>query len=95
MSEKITKADFVARLSERLGLSQQKAGETLDHIVEEIVSQLQQGKSLTLTGLGTWLVKDRPARSGRNPATGKSIKIPARKVLHCKVGKQLKEAVNV
>lgn len=95
MSEKIAKTEFIARLSERLGLTKQKAGETLDHMIEEIVSQLKQGKSLTLIGLGTWLVKDRPARSGRNPATGKSIKIPARKVPHFKAGKQLKEAVNV
>lgn len=94
MSGKITKADFVALLSERLALTKQKAGETLDHIIEEMVSQLKQGKSLTLTGLGTLSVKDRSARTGRNPSTGEVIKIPAKKTPHFKAGKELKEAVN-
>lgn len=94
MSERITKADFVARLSDRLGVTQEKANETLDHIVAEVVFQLQQGKTLILPGFGTWLVKTRAARSGRNPATGQSINIPAKKVPHFKAGKPFKDAVN-
>lgn len=95
MSEKITKTDFALLLSERLALTKKKTGETLDHLVEEIVCQLKQGKSLTLKGLGTFSVKERPARIGRSPATGKAIKIPAKKMPHFKAGKEFKESIHV
>ena len=94
MSEKITKTNFVALLSERLNLNKQKATETLDHIVKEIIAQLKQGKSLTLPGFGTLSVKKRAARSCRNPRTGATMQLPECKVPHLKASKELKEVVN-
>ena len=94
MSEKITKATFVSMIAERLDLSKQKSNETVDAIFEEIANQLKQGKSITLPSFGTLSVKERAARTGRNPATGAAMNIPASKVPHFKAGKELKEAVN-
>ncbi len=94
MSERITKSNLVSLIAERIDLPNKKTNEIVDNIFEEIASQLKQGKSFTLSGFGTLSVKERAARAGRNPATGKPISIPASKVPHFKASKELKELVN-
>ena len=65
----------------------------LGDLVEIIAKHLKQGKRIKLKGLGILLVRKRPARMGRNPATGEAIKIPAKKVVKFRVAKAAKDAI--
>jgi len=69
------------------------AGKSLDAVIEGITKALKKGDRVTLVGFGTFSVSKRKARTGRNPQTGKSIKIAARKVAKFKAGSELKKAV--
>ena len=70
------------------------AGRALDAVIESITTALQEGDSVVLVGFGTFAVKDRAARTGRNPQTGNPIEIAAAKIPGFKAGKALKDAVN-
>ncbi|MBV8636765.1 MAG: HU family DNA-binding protein, partial [Candidatus Eremiobacteraeota bacterium] len=74
-------------------LSKRQAGEIVDLILSEIKSALQRGDRVALTPFGSFVVRSRKAREGRNPKTGEKIKIAARKVPAFVAGKSLKEAV--
>lgn len=76
------------------GVTKKQAGETFDAIFESITGYLKKGQRVTLPGFGSFSVSERAARTGRNPATGKSINIPASKNARFKAGKDLKESVN-
>ena len=93
MAKKITKEDIIEALVKASHVSKKDAGECLGTILDEIKKSLKQGKSVVLTGFGTFSVSKRKARMGRNPRTGKALKIPARKVPRFKAGKGLKEAI--
>lgn len=69
------------------------AGEGLNAVISEIEKSLKAGKDVVLTGFGTFTISKRAARIGRNPQTGASIKIAAKKVPRFKAGKSLKDAV--
>ncbi|MEE9504839.1 MAG: HU family DNA-binding protein, partial [Thermodesulfobacteriota bacterium] len=69
------------------------AGKALNSVIDGITKALKKGDSVTLVGFGTFSVSKRKARKGRNPQTGKEIKIPARKVAKFKAGSDLKKAV--
>lgn len=90
--EKITKQDLAESLVSYTN-TKKAAGEALNSLLEKIKKELQAGKTVTITGFGTFSVVHRNAREGRNPATGKKIKIPARKSVKFKVGKELKDSV--
>ena len=66
----------------------------LDAVIESVTGALKAGESVVLVGFGTFSVKDRAARTGRNPQTGKAISIAAAKIPGFKAGKALKDAVN-
>lgn len=87
------KGDLVKVLAKKTKCSSSCATTCLNVILEEITKSLSQGKTVALTGFGTFQVSQRKARTGRNPQTGAAIKIPARKVARFKAGKQLKKAV--
>ena len=70
------------------------AGRAVDAVVEAVTTALQNGDSVALVGFGTFSVKDRAARTGRNPQTGEPIQIKAAKIPSFKAGKALKDAVN-
>jgi DNA-binding protein HU-beta len=89
----MTKAELVAKIAEKNGTSKAQAEASMNAILEVIQGELAAGNKLTLTGFGTFSVSERKARTGRNPRTGKEIKIPACKVAQFKPGKVLKEAV--
>ncbi|MCD6233058.1 HU family DNA-binding protein [bacterium] len=89
----MTKEDIVEVLAKAGKISKKSAGDCLGIILDEIKKSLKQGKSVVLTGFGTFSVSKRKARMGRNPRTGKALKIPARKVPKFKAGKSLKDAV--
>ena len=89
----MTKAELIALIAEKSELSKATAGKSLDTLLDTIQAELAKGNKLTLTGFGTFSVNERGARTGRNPQTGKEVKIPACKVAKFKPGKALKDAV--
>ncbi|MEW6088488.1 MAG: HU family DNA-binding protein [bacterium] len=90
----MTKADIVNKISDSVGLSKKDATSAVDAVIEAITKALSKGESVQLVGFGSFNVRKRAARRGRNPQTGASIKIAARKVPSFKAGKALKDAVN-
>jgi DNA-binding protein HU-beta len=94
MSKVINKEEFVAALAEKTGLSKNKAGECLSAMFEIVTKTLAKGNALQFVGFGSYSVKHRAARDGRNPRTGAKLRIAARKVPHFSAGKTLKDAVN-
>jgi DNA-binding protein HU-beta len=89
----VTKADIVDSLANEHELSKRQAGEIVDLILDEITSALKQGEKVQLIPFGSFVVRERKARTGRNPQTGDVIKIAARKVPAFSAGKGLKDAV--
>lgn len=89
----MTKADLVDAIAAEVDLSKRQAGEIVDLILTEIKTALQKGDRVALTPFGSFVVRSRKAREGRNPKTGEKIKIAARKVPAFVAGKSLKEAV--
>ncbi len=87
------KQDLVEKLAKGANLSKSQAGEILNMVLDEIGGSLKKGKTITLTGFGTFSVSKRKARQGVNPRTGEKIKIAATKVPKFKAGKKLKELV--
>ena len=88
----MNKADLVAEVAKVVG-SKSCAERAVSCILETTKKAMKKGQSLTLVGFGTFSVSKRKARVGRNPRTGKEIKIPARKVPKFSPGKALKDAV--
>lgn len=89
----MNKNELVATIAEKAGLTKKDAGAALDVTIESITDALKKGDKIQLVGFGSFAVKDRKARTGKNPRTGESVKIPATKVPVFKAGKALKEAV--
>jgi len=87
------KAELVEKVMRYTGLAKTESREAVKGIIRVIKDSLARGEKVTLVGLGTFQVGARKARPGRNPQTGKSIQIPARKVPVFKAGKRLKEKV--
>lgn len=83
--------DVIARQSD---ITKAAAGKALDATIAAVTDALKQGDTVTLVGFGSFYVGDRAARTGRNPRTGKNIKINAAKVPKFRAGKGLKDAVN-
>lgn len=89
----MTKADLIDAVASESEISKRQAGEIVDLILEEIKTALQKGDRVALTPFGSFVVRARKAREGRNPKTGEKIKIAARKVPAFVAGKSLKEAI--
>lgn len=90
----MNKSDFVNAVADSAELSKADAGRAVDAMVETIKKALKKGDTVTLVGFGTFSVRKRAARQGRNPQTGATIKIKASKSPAFKAGKALKDAVN-
>lgn len=90
----MNKADLVNRIAEDAGLSKAQAADALNSVLGAISESLKKGNKVTLVGFGTFSVSHRAARTGRNPQTGKAIKIAAKNVVKFKPGKDLSDAVN-
>ena len=90
----MNKSEFIQAMSEKSGLTVKDATTALNATLEVIQESLQKGESVSLVGFGTFEVKERAARTGRNPQTKKPIEIPASKAPSFKAGKPLKEAIN-
>ena len=90
----MNKAELIEAMASGAKLTKADAGRALDAFLEATTKTLKKGDKLTLVGFGTWSVTKRPARTGRNPKTGKAIKIAAKKVAKFKAGATLAKVVN-
>ncbi len=90
----MTKQDLVAKMAGDAGISKKAAEDALKSFIDGVKESLSNGEGISLVGFGTFGVSERSARQGRNPKTGETIQIAARKVPTFKAGKALKEAVN-
>lgn len=90
----MTKTDLIDMMAQAADISKMAATKAFDTFVDGITSSLRSGKDVALIGFGTFTVKSRAARSGRNPRTGETIQIKASKVPGFKAGKALKDAVS-
>jgi len=89
----MTKAELIASIGKEAKISKASAEKALNAFTNTVMKALKNGDKLALTGFGTFSVAKRRARAGRNPQTGKEIKIPATKVAKFKAGNLLKSAV--
>ncbi|MEW6354121.1 MAG: HU family DNA-binding protein [Pseudomonadota bacterium] len=90
----MNKAELIDAVANSADISKADAARAVDALVGAVTKALKKGDPVTLVGFGTFLVRKRAARTGRNPRTGATIKIKASKVPAFKAGKALKDAVN-
>ena len=90
----MNKSELIADLAERAELSKADAGRALEALIDAVKASLHKGQDVALVGFGTFTVRNRAARTGRNPRTNEEIKIPASKVPAFKAGKALKIHLN-
>jgi DNA-binding protein HU-beta len=89
----MNKGDLISKISEEAGISRTQANAAIDSFVDAVTKSLKSGGKVTLVGFGTFSVSKRSARVGRNPQTGETIKIKAKKVAKFKAGKELSEKI--
>jgi DNA-binding protein HU-beta len=89
----MTKAELIASIAKEAKITKAAAEKAMNAFTGNVTKALKKGDKLTLTGFGTFMVSKRKARSGRNPRTGKEIKIPATKVAKFKPGNKLRDTV--
>lgn len=90
----MNKAELIAKVAENAGLSKKDAEKAVNAFTDAITGALKKGDKIALVGFGTFEVRNRSARTGRNPKTKETITIPASKVPAFKAGKALKDAVS-
>ncbi len=90
----MNKSELVDDVAEAAGLSKADAARAVDAVIESISGALAKGDKVSLIGFGTFMVRERAAREGRNPKSGETIKIAAGKTPAFKAGKALKDAVS-
>lgn len=89
----MNKADIIGKVHETLGSSKADAERGVETVINSIIDCLKKGDEVSIAGLGIFSAKMRPARIGRNPRTGESIKVPAMRVPKFRAAKALKDAV--
>ncbi|MEW6215335.1 MAG: integration host factor subunit alpha [Nitrospirota bacterium] len=89
----MTKADLVDAIFEKVGLSKKEAQEIIEIILDMMKQTFVEGESIKISGFGTFNVRKKMARRGRNPKTGEDIKITPRKVITFRASNQLKSAI--
>ena len=89
----MNKAELIAKIADDAGITKTQANASLDSFIEAVAKTLKKGDKVTLVGFGTFSVSKRAARNGRNPQTGATIKIKAKKVAKFKAGATLSSKV--
>lgn len=89
----MTKAQLIETIAKKAKISKKAAGIALDSFVEAVTAALKKGEKVTLVGFGTFMASKRKARTAKNPQTGETIKVPAKRVPKFKAGRELKAAV--
>ncbi|MDR5893382.1 MULTISPECIES: HU family DNA-binding protein [Halomonas] len=90
----MNKSELIEAIAASADIPKAAAARALDAMVDTVTDSLKKGESVSLVGFGTFQVKERAARTGRNPQTGEPIEISAAKVPSFKAGKALKDSVN-
>ncbi|MPW24966.1 integration host factor subunit alpha [Alkalibaculum sp. M08DMB] len=90
----MNKAELISELTEKTGLTKKDSEKVLNAFVETVTEELQKGEKVSLVGFGTFEVRERAERMGRNPKTMEELVIPASKAPAFKAGKALKDSVN-
>ena len=90
----MNKGELIDSVASQTNISKADAGRAVDALIDAIEGTLKVGNTVSLVGFGTFSVKSRAARQGRNPRTGETIQIKASRVPSFKAGKALKDAVN-
>ena len=90
----MNKSDLILEVARLAGIDRRVGGTVVTAVFEQITEALAKGDRVELRGLGTFEVRRRPARVGRNPKTGASVQVPARKVPFFRMGKELRAILN-
>ncbi|KXK00010.1 MAG: nucleoid DNA-binding protein [Acidobacteria bacterium OLB17] len=90
----MTKADLVERVAVEAEMTKKDAEQLVEIIFDSITASLNRGEKIELRGFGSFRVRERNSRQGRNPKTGATVNIPAKRVAYFKPGKELKELIN-
>jgi integration host factor subunit beta len=90
----MTKADLVEQVAKETDMTKKDAEQLVEVVFESIIGALNNGDKIELRGFGSFRVRERNARTGRNPKTGATVNIPAKRVAYFKPGKELKDIVN-
>lgn len=90
----MNKGELIDAIAEKAGLTKKQTDATVTAVIETIIDTVSSGEKVTLVGFGSFEARDRKARNGRNPQTGKKLKIKATKVPAFSAGKLFKEKVN-
>lgn len=90
----MTKADLVEQVATEAEMTKKDAEQLVEIIFDSIIGALNNGEKIELRGFGSFRVRQRDARKGRNPKTGTAVEIPAKRVAYFKPGKELKEVIN-
>ncbi|MER2491026.1 nucleoid-associated protein HU-beta [Catenovulum sediminis] len=90
----MNKSQLIDKIAAGADISKASAGRALDSFIEAVTESLQEGDQVALVGFGTFSVRERAARTGRNPQSGEAIEIAAANIPAFKPGKALKDAVN-
>ena len=87
----MTKADLINILIQEMGMSKKNAEVVVNTFLGSMIESLKNGKGIELRGFGSFRIRERKPRIGRNPQTGEKVKVPAKKIVYFKPGKELKE----
>lgn len=88
--ETLTKADLAKHLMDHLDIGKKEADQLVNVFLDSIVGALRKGEGVELRGFGSFRLRDRKARVGRNPRSGQSIQVPPKRVVYFKLGKELR-----
>ena len=91
----MTKADLVERVAVEAEMTKKDAEQLVEIIFDSITASLNRGEKIELRGFGSFRVRERNSRQGRDPKTGATVEIPAKRVAYFKPGKELKELINI
>ncbi|MBI4481855.1 MAG: integration host factor subunit beta [Acidobacteria bacterium] len=90
----MTKAELVEEVAKSTELTKKDAEVIVQTVLDSIVESLQRGEKIELRGFGSFRIRERASRQGRNPKTGEKVSVPSKKVPYFKPGKELKDLIN-
>ena len=91
----MTKADLVERVAHEAEMTKKDAEQLVEIVFDSITESLNKGEKIELRGFGSFRVRERNSRKGRNPKTGTGVSVPAKKVPYFKPGKEIKDLINL
>lgn len=90
----VTRSDIADKVSSEIGLSKKDAGDIFDTVLDEMISSLSQGEDVKISSFGTFSLRDKKARVGRNPKTGVEAEITPRRVISFKPSQTMRKIIN-